>query len=1146
MVKNSHWQSLSLIHQLFRRHHARRVLEFLILLVAGGLLAFQLFFWISGWLGLGYRGINGLFVLSTGVFVYCLGRFGLHWWREGPRLTPFFQRWERRHRDASNRASLLVYAEKEKEEIQRLGYSTELIQADDQWLARYIQSVLARDRAVISLRQGLFLLAVTVSFLVFFVLPKEQRADAWGRIARNLWISAPPAHEITLQVPGVLTIERGKSLILAAHASQILDGAAAVHLWNGADWQSYPAERQEKELTFALPAVIRETEYYFSAGSALSNKGRVTSLDPPSLVRGSSTVTPPEYTGLPPETIETLRPLSVPEGSRIAIEAEASSELKSVEWLYDGQSIPARLEGTKLSADFEPPRAGEWSVQMEDIHGLTAGSRHYRVNLIPDATPTVEILQPKPVTDVPDNLVLQVKLQARDDYRVDRILTHMQLNREETTIRTVPIWTYNPQEAKNVGSATELFVTFDWNMSELGLFPGDELTYSIEVFDNDALHGPKSARSKPYLLRYPTLTDMLHLLDELEQSQTEKLSGLVKDQKQITEDAQKTLEKIAEKRNEQSPDQQGKPSDWQEKKDLQDIQKRQEQLTEEAQKIEEQLEEYRRQAEEALSKDQEKQQGFTPETLEKIQKIQDLMSELLDKDSQSLLQKISDTVEKMSEQVSDQELKDLAFSFQDYDQQLERTLSMLENAFQARQLEGLKEMADELARRQDHLERETQKLAEKKQQQENAPAAPNEQERPAQPDDLNAAEKALAQRQRQLEEDAQQFLDKMREMQEKLKEQSPGLAQKLDQLRQEALEQGLPNELSQASQQLERQNTPLAQAHQKNARKQLQSLSEQLQQSMAGMQGMEMAMDSEAITRLMHRGLFLSSQMESLTESPLGQSEGVQALRRAQAFEREAGRILAAWREMAQTNPFMNREVEMLLRQSGERLQRAIAAGKGTKWVGLHETRQSLIALNHAVHQMMMDMRNMMQQMAQSQAQGMQQQMQQLISQQQSVQQMLQQLQQMGKEGQEALKQLQEMARQQAQVRNEIEKMMQKYRHAQQLRNQLEGIYQEMKEAEKLLEEGVNDQRMDEKQRRIMTRMLEAGTMQEQDDLGEDRQEEVAKTGLDAQSPEGPFPVSLPEKVRRMVDRPAGESIPVQYQEAIKNYYIRLSETFAR
>jgi len=1146
-VKNSHWQSLTWIHRLFRRHHARRLFELLVLLVAGGLLAFQLFFWISGWLSLGFRGINGLFVLFVGIFVYVLGQFLFRWWREGLRLITFFRRWEQQHRDAANRASLLVYAEKEAAEIQRLGYSLELIQADDEWLARYIQSTGAQDQSIISPRWAVLLLAVTIPSLVMFNLLPGRFADEWRQISQNLWASVPPVQQITLQVPETLAIERGKSLTLAALCSDTPPALSpAVHLYTGTDWQSYPAERKGKALIYHLAAVNRETEYYFSLGSTLSNKGRVTPLDPPSLVRGSSLVIPPEYTGLPEDTIETLRPLSVPEGSRIAIEAEASSALRSVELIFNDQTIPTRWNGKNFSAELEPLQAGEWHVRMEDVHGLAASSRRYRVNLIPDATPMVEILQPKPVTDVPDNLVLQVKLHARDDYRIGRILTHMQLNREENTIRTVPIWTYNPQEAQNVGSATELFVTFDWNMAEFGLFPGDELTYSIEVFDNDALHGPKSARTKPYLLRYPTLMDVLHRLDELEDAQTEHLSGLVKDQKQITEDVQKTLEKIAEKRKEPSPDQDAKPSDWQEKKELQDIRKRQEQLQEEARKIEEQLEEYRKQAEEALARDEEKQQGFTPETLEKIQKIQELMSELLDKDSQALLQKLSDTVEKMSEQISDQELKDLAFSFQDYDQQLERTLNMLENAFQARQLEGLKEMANELAQRQDHLERETQKWNEQKQNQENTSAAQGEQERQAREDEIHAAEKSLAERQRLLEEDAHQFLDKMQELREKLKKQSPDLAQKLEQLRQEALEQGLPNELSQAAQQLEQQNTQLAQPHQQNARRQLQSLSEQLQESIAAMQGMNMAMNTEALTGLMRRGLFLSTQMESLTESPLGQSEGLLALRRAQAFEREAGRILAGWRDIAQTNPFMNRMVEILLRQSAERLQRAIAAGQGTKWVGLHETRQSMIALNRAIHQMMLDMQNMMQQMAQSQAQGLQQQMQQLISQQQSVQQMLQQLQQMGQQGEEALRQLQEMARQQAQIRREIEKMMQQYRHAQQLRNQLEGIYQEMKEAEKLLEEGINDQRMDEKQRRIMTRMLEAGTMQEQDELGEERQEEVAKTGQDAQSPEGPFPVSLPDKVRRMVERPPAESIPLQYQEAVKNYYIRLSETFGR
>ncbi len=140
------------------------------------------------------------------------------------------------------------------------------------------------------------------------------------------------------------------------------------------------------------------------------------------------------------------------------------------------------------------------------------------------------------------------------------------------------------------------------------------------------------------------------------------------------------------------------------------------------------------------------------------------------------------------------------------------------------------------------------------------------------------------------------------------------------------------------------------------------------------------------------------------------------------------------------------------------------------------------------------------------------------------------------------MEQLQKMAKEQARIRKEIEKMMQRHRHAKQLKNQLDGIYQEMKEVEKLLEEGLNDEQVEEKQKKIMTRMLEAGTMQEEDDYGEEREEEVAETGLDAKSPELTEPVSLPDKIDRYIERPPIESIPFPYREALKKYYIRLSE----
>lgn len=1147
-MQNSHWQSLRWIHRLYRRHVTQRLIHLVGLGAGLGILAFQFFFFASIFFHLQYGGINLLFVILAvflGIFlIQCLWEWGL----AGFRIRTFFQHWEHRHPEISNRASLLVYAEKKADEIKRLGYSTELIQADDEWLKRYIESTNRESPAQNTAIILVFFFAVSVPSLLLWSSQREYFEARWNSISQALWIVPEKIVEDKIDAPSQISAARGEPVaIKATWANPDPNEETTVFFRTRNSWNQQPTRLEGNTLIFEIPSVNREMEYYFAGGSTLSNKGKLVPLDPPSVAEGTMTITPPAYTGLSVQVVDRLRPLSLPEGSRLEISAKSTTNLLSAASFYNDASSALAVQGDSFQIAATIDRSGDLFFEMKDAHGLTGVSRKYRVTAIPDATPTLEILDPKPICNMPANMQLKVQLHARDDYRLEKLFKHVEINGQKNDKYTFQIWANNSVQAASDAQAsvtTELFVSYDWNLAEYRLFPGDEVSFTLEVFDNDALHGPKSFATEKYVINYPSLVDLLSQLDKMEEKQTEDLSDVVNKQKQINEDAKKTIEKLSDKIEQKNAGSEEEKNTWMEQKEMESIKERQKELVEEAKKIEEQLDVYKEKAKEAAQPEEQKK-GITPETLEKIDKIQQLMQQLMDQDSKALMEKIDQAVNQMSQKVTEEQLKDLKFSFEDFNQQLERTLSMLENTFLSRQLEGLKQMAEEMAQRQEHLQRETQKLEEEKKQTEQAEQTGAQENADAKKKELENQQNLLEKRQEQLEQDAQTLMDAMQEMKKALEESNPAVAQKLEQMQQQAEETGLKKEMAQAKQNIQSSNLSQAQQNQKNAQSALQDMAQQMQEQILDMGGMEMKQDTVALTRMMQQALFLSFQMEDLTESALGQGEALDALRKAQVFQRELGRINAKWKEMAQINPFMNRLVERYLRISGERLARAIQAGQGERWVGLHETRGSMVALNDAINQMMQDMQQMQQQASSSQAQGMQQQMQQMISQQQSLQQMLQQMREMGKSGEQMSEELKQMAQQQAKIRKEIEKMMQEYRHAQQLRNQLDGIYQEMKEAEKLLQEGTNDEKMDEKQKRIMTRMLEAGTMQENNDYGKDREEEVAKTGLDAKSPETAEPVTLPEKIEKQINRPKTELIPLPYREALKKYYIRLSEQVA-
>lgn len=1144
-MNNQSLKSLRWLHRLYRRHQLYRLLALFCLLVGGGVLAFHLLFFSVELFDLRHSGTNGLFVVLTGLFAFFLLRFLYSWSREGFRISTFFHLWEQSHPEIFNRASLLVYTEKNRDEIEKLGYSTELIQAEDDWLNRFISEKYETRTTRFPVAIGVLIAATVLPTGLLVYTQNDYFSQRMAKIASWLWYSVPELNEQTIRVSEKIVIKRGDPVEITGVWSDPEPGkAVSIHFSNPqTGWVTRSARSIDRSIKYQLPSVNQTTEYFISAGNLLSNKGVIEPIDPPSVVDGEIQIRPPAYTGLKPETVKPLRPVAVPEGTEITVQAQASSEIQAATVVYLDQPRPIQVRDKNLTASFKAATAGDVSIQVEDRFGLVGPERRIRVTSIPDATPTVTIVDPAPSIEMPDSMFIKVQMKVADDYRVTRVDTVMQVNDDPNQVYRIPL--LEEGQSNDLDSQNEFYVTFDWDLSQQNLFPGDRVTYFAEAWDNDAIHGPKSSRSKVHVVKYPTLVDLLKEFDTIEQTQIGDLSELVREQKRVTEEAQKTIDRIGDKIDQKALEGEEKESTWLEEKELEALKQRQEELVEEARRLEEQLNEYKEAAEKSLeeAKEDERPQGFTPETLEKIERIQELFSELVDRDSQALLEKIEQTIEQLSQQIGEEQLKDLQFSFQNYEEQLDRTLSMLENAFDSRQLDGLKKMAEELAQRQDHLERETERIEKEQEALNRAAESMTPDEVQAKQEALQQRSEQMAQRQEILRQDAQELQEKMKQLADHFQEKRPDIANKLEQMRQESLEQQLMEEMQQAARNLQQGKPQLAQSNQQKAQQTLQSLSQQLQDPMFDMNQMEMRIDTSVLARLIQQSLYLSHQMEDLTESPLGQSESLLALRKAQVFDRELNRIVANWKEIAQTNPFLNRSAERYLSQSSEKLIQAIQAGQGSQWVGLHEARGSLVALNAAIRQMMSDMQAMQQQMAQSQMDGFQQQMQQMISEQQSLQQMLQQLQRLGEQGEDVRQQLMEMAKQQAQIRKEFEKMMQQYRHAQQMRNRLQGIYQEMSEVEKLLESGINDEQVDEKQKRILTRMLEAGTMQEKDEFGNEREEQVPDEELAAEAPKEPFRTELPEQLQRMVDRPDEETIPSIYREALKNLYIELSKS---
>jgi len=194
---------------------------------------------------------------------------------------------------------------------------------------------------------------------------------------------------------------------------------------------------------------------------------------------------PPGYTGVAP--VETTpRDLQVPEQTLVT-------------WCVTNP--PAREETIEASNGqvFKAGRAcARWNA-TESVFWRWRGNR-YTIKVIPDQPPEITITAPAQMVQELSETATSAAMgvQIRDDYAIKRATLHMTLARGSGenirfTDREMPLPS-GPDPKQRDWSK-------QWQLSELGMEPGDELYFFVRAVDNAAK--PHTVQSPTYTLRLP-------------------------------------------------------------------------------------------------------------------------------------------------------------------------------------------------------------------------------------------------------------------------------------------------------------------------------------------------------------------------------------------------------------------------------------------------------------------------------------------------------------------------------------------------------------------------------------------------------------------------------------------------------------------
>ncbi len=313
------------------------------------------------------------------------------------------------------------------------------------------------------------------------------------------WTEAAFGASMSIQVvPGNIEIATGSDQQIKAQlvGFDSPDVKLYQELGTATSWTSSSMEPEPagSGFLYLLIDVRSSLRYYVEAKGVRSPVYTVNVVDVPRVERIRITYNFPAYTGMPPQTVENDGDISALKGTKVDLLVHLSRPADSARLLFDDQSsMDLRAEGKQdFAGSLTLKRSGSYVVQLASSGGeRRSGSTEYEIEAIDDAPPKVTIT--KPFRDVRATSVEEVfsEVKAEDDIGVGKVELHYSVNGG-------PEKTLNLRKGEPGETAVTASHTFF--LEELGLQPGDVVSYYGKASDNNNVTGPGTSSSDIYFI----------------------------------------------------------------------------------------------------------------------------------------------------------------------------------------------------------------------------------------------------------------------------------------------------------------------------------------------------------------------------------------------------------------------------------------------------------------------------------------------------------------------------------------------------------------------------------------------------------------------------------------------------------------------
>ncbi len=563
--------------------------------------------------------------------------------------------------------------------------------------------------------------------------------------------------------------------------------------------------------SYTVRNLQNDIEFYIEAQGYIFGPYRINVFEKPSFKHFHINVDYPKYTGLTSDAFTNMGDLTVLQGADISFTYFTNADSR-IKFMKDSELVDSEMirDGTH-NVSLHATNSFQYKVfAYNETHGI-GDSLTYFVNVQRDAFPRIA------VEEYRDEVLLAhlfYRGTIEDDFGFSnlffnyRVMDQFQVRRGEETefiSESIEIDPYLRNQS---------FLHY-FDLQSIYIQPGETVDIFFEVFDNDAINGPKGSKSQLFTYYIPTEDEILAERRDAEERIEEGLRDGIGE-------VQTARDQIDELRKQLlDSDRIG----WEQREMLQELLDKKDQVEKSIEELSDMKKESETRSEQFMENNERIQ--------EKQEELQKLFDDILSDELKELFEKIRDELDKLSRDEVYEMLDQMDFEMRDLELQMDRALEMF------RQF-AMERLLDESINRLEQLTEQQMSLEEATSADDESVDLTEEQERIS-----DAFDKI------------QDMMDEFRDLNEKLQKPQP-----IDDTSDD--EQGVSDEMQNAIDQLKDNNKPNASQHQQDAGNQMQQLSKKLQEMQQNLFQEQLAEDARAIRMILENLIRSSFAQEEL------------------------------------------------------------------------------------------------------------------------------------------------------------------------------------------------------------------------------------------------------------------------------------------